>query len=187
VSTVLDVVARVLEGPLVVRDELEPADAIVVLGAPLRPDGSISRILEERIQAAIELWRAGAARHVVATGGMTLGRSPAEADAIAEALRVAGVPDVLVERVSRSTAENAAYTAQLLQPMGVKSLWLVTQPFHGRRAARLFRDAGFDVRVWHIADSIEYRDRRRALKWLVREYVSWGALYARELRARRSS
>lgn len=182
-STVRDVLARVLEAPLVVRDALEPADAIVVLGAPLWPDGSVSPILEERIEAAVELWRAGAARRVVATGGMTRSRVRAEADAIAKRLRAAGVADVLVERASRSTAENASFTAELLAPLGVRSLWLVTQPFHGRRAAHLFRGAGFAVRVWHIADSIEYRDRRRALRWLVREYMSWGALYARRLGA----
>ncbi|NVB85276.1 MAG: YdcF family protein [Kofleriaceae bacterium] len=180
-STVRDVIARVLEAPLVVRDALEPADAIVVLGAPLWRDGSLSPILAERVEAAIELWRAGAGRYVVATGGITQGRARAEADAIAEELRAAGVPDVLVEHDSRSTAENARYTARLLHPLGVKSLWLVTQPFHGRRAAHLFRHEGFDVRVWHIADSMEYRDRRRAMRWLLREYASWCALYARRL------
>lgn len=180
---IASLMARVLERPLVVRDELQPADAIVVLGAPLWRDGSLSRIGAERVDAAIELWRAGGAPRVVATGGLTQGASRAEADAMAEALREAGIPEVLVERESRSTAENARFTAQLLAPLDVRRIWIVTQPFHGRRAARLFREAGLDVRVWHIENSLEYRDRRRALKWLVREYASWAVLYGRELRA----
>jgi uncharacterized SAM-binding protein YcdF (DUF218 family) len=56
-------------------------------------------------------------------------------------------------------------------------MWIVTQPFHGRRAARLFREVGFEPRVWHIEDSLQYRERKRALRWLVREYAAWGKLF----------
>lgn len=174
----IHLVARALEAPLVVKDALEPLDAIVVLGAPLARGGVLSQILEERVAAAAALWRANAARLVVASGGITsrAGARRAEADALAEGLLAAGIPDVLIERESRTTAENARFVAKLLAPHDVRSVWLVTQPFHGRRAARLFRGAGFEARVWHIDDSVQYRDRRRALRWLVREYAAWGKL-----------
>jgi uncharacterized SAM-binding protein YcdF (DUF218 family) len=168
---VIDLVARALEAPLHVAHELEPHDAIVVLGAPLLPSGALSPILEERVAAAAALLRAGAAPRVVATGGITDGAARAEAAALAEALHAAGVPDVLVEARSRTTAENARFTAELLGA-GAR-VWLVTQPFHGRRAALLFRRAGLEPRVWHIEDSVQYRDRRRALRWLAREYAAW--------------
>jgi uncharacterized SAM-binding protein YcdF (DUF218 family) len=163
--------ASVLERPLVMREPLRPLDAIVVLGAPLGPGGTMTPVLDERVGAAAALWRAGAGRIVVATGGGT-GPRP-EADAMAEALRSLGVADVLVEPLARTTADNARFAAALLAPLGARSIWLVTQPFHGRRAARLFRAAGLDPHVWHIADSIEYRDRPRAVRWLVREYAAW--------------
>jgi uncharacterized SAM-binding protein YcdF (DUF218 family) len=149
-----------------------------VLGAPLAR-GRLTPLLEERIAAAAALWRAGAGRVVVATGGVTEGGPPAEADALAEGLRAAGIPDVLVERDAQTTDENARFTARLLAPLGARSCWIVTQPFHGRRAALLFRRAGLQPRVWHIADSVEYRDRRRAIHWLTREYASWALLIAR--------
>jgi len=163
--------AALLERPLAVRAELRPLDAIVVLGAPLGPGGALTAVLDERIAAAAALWRAGAGRIVVATGGGT-GPRP-EAAAMAEGLRALGVPDVLVEAESRTTAENARLVAALLAPRGARSVWLVTQPFHGRRAARLFRAAGLDAHAWHIADSLQYRDRPRALRWLAREYAAW--------------
>jgi hypothetical protein len=47
----------------------------------------------------------------------------------------------------------------------------------------MFRAAGFDAHVWHIADSIEYRNRRHALRWLVREYAAWGVLALRSARS----
>jgi uncharacterized SAM-binding protein YcdF (DUF218 family) len=173
------ILASVLERPLVVRERLRPLDAIVVLGAPLLR-GGLSPILEERVEAAAALWRDGGAPLVVATGGVTQGATRAEADVMADALRARGVPDVLVEAASQTTRDNARLTAALLATPGARarSVWLVTQPFHGRRAARLFRAAGLDAHVWHIADSIEYRDRRRAVRWLVREYAAWGALLA---------
>lgn len=172
-----DRIASVLERPLVVRDNSpEALDAIVVLGAPLFPDGTLTPILDERIATAARLFQAGAAPRVVATGGVTHGAPRAEAEAIAEGLVAAGVPRdaILVERASLRTIDNARLTAQLLAPLGAHRIWIVTQPFHGRRAARLFRDAGFDARVWHITDSLQYRDRRRALRWCVREYAAWG-------------
>jgi uncharacterized SAM-binding protein YcdF (DUF218 family) len=113
---------------------------------------------------------------VIASGGATQGAMRAEADAIAEALRAAGVDDVIVEARSRTTGENARFCAELLAPLGARTVWIVTQPFHGRRAARLFRHVGLDPRVWHIADSLQYRDRKRALRWLVREYAAWSKL-----------
>ena len=74
-----------------------------------------------------------------------------------------------------------AFTARILEPLGARTVWLVTQPFHGRRAALLFRRAGLEPRVWHIADSLQYRDRRRGLRWIAREYGAWGMLALRTL------
>lgn len=170
-------VARLLELPLVVREPLRPLDAIVVLGAPLGPGDTLTPALAERVDAAVALHRAGGAPRIVATGGITRGARRAEADVIAEALRARGIAEVIVERASRTTAENARFTAALL-PAGC-AVWLVTQPFHGRRAARLFRAAGFDAHVWHIDDSLEYQDPARALRWIAREYAAWAKLLVR--------
>jgi uncharacterized SAM-binding protein YcdF (DUF218 family) len=174
-----DRVASWLERPLVIREPFLALDAIVVLGAPLGPGDALSPMLVERVAAAAALWRAGGGPVVVATGGVTHGATRAEADAIADGLAALGVPGVVVERASRSTLANAQLCKPLLEARGVRSLWLVTQPFHGRRSARLFRSAGFDAHVWHVDDSLEYRDRRRALRWLVREHAAWVWLLVR--------
>ena len=169
-------IVDLLERPLVVRGEaLRPLDAIVVLGAPLRDD-ALTPPLVERVAAAAALYHAGGAKRVVASGGVTRAAGRSEAAAIADGLRARGVPDVIVEDRSQTTAENATCTRALI---GTCAVWLVTQPFHGRRAARLFRRAGFAAHVWHIDDSLEYRDRGRALKWVAREYVAGAALLVR--------
>ncbi|HTL38966.1 MAG TPA: YdcF family protein [Kofleriaceae bacterium] len=172
--------ARALETPLAISTQpVEPLDAIVVLGAPLARDGSLTQVLAERVAATVALYRAGGAPIVVASGGTTHGAPRAEADALAEALRDAGVSDVIVERDSKTTVENARFTAEMLAARGARRVWLVTQPFHGKRAALLFRRAGLEPVIWHIDDSVQYRDRRRALRWLVREWASWGVLLLR--------
>ena len=167
-------IARLLEAP---RHPLEPLDAIVVLGAPLAPGGGTTAVLDERIAAAAALYRAGGGSRVVAAGGMTGAPRP-EAHAIAEGLRTAGIPDaaLVVEDVSRTTAENAREVARRLAPLGARRVWLVTQPFHGRRAALLFARAGLLPRVWHIAGGLQHRDRVRALRWIAREYAAWARL-----------
>ena len=174
---IAQIIARVLEAPLVVSHPFEPLDAIVVLGAPLSRDGRTSAVLDERIAAAAELYRAGGGARVVASGGHT-GAPRAEAHAIAERLRAAGVPDhaLVVEDRSRTTAENAREVAACLAPLGASRVWLVTQPFHGRRAALLFARAGLLPRVWHIAGGLQHRDRVRALRWIAREYAAWARL-----------
>src|SRR5205807_2230048 len=81
----------------------------------------------------------------------------------------AGVPDdaLVVEDRALTTAQNATFTAALVAPLAVRRVWLVSQPFHGRRAARLFRRAGLTPSVWHIAGSTP------ELRWIAREYAAW--------------
>jgi uncharacterized SAM-binding protein YcdF (DUF218 family) len=72
---------------------------------------------------------------------------------------------------SPSPTSGATSGPSRRSPLG--SVWLVTQPFHGRRSRLCFRRAGFDARVWPIVDSLEHRDPRRALRWCLREYLAW--------------
>jgi len=165
-------IASVLNRPLAIRSSpIDKRDAIVVLGASLGANDTLTPVLAERVAAAAKLFDQGAAPIVITTGGVTGGQR-AEAAVIADALVIAGVPreHILVEDRSQTTAENAHNVAALTT---ARRVWLVTQPFHARRAERLFRVAGFDARAWHIADSVQYRDHRRAVRWLVREYAAW--------------
>lgn len=189
----LRVADRVAASSVGGADSVPRARAIIVLGAPLAPDGLLSELGAERVRAAAELWERGGAPRVVVSGGVTRGAARSEAAGMAEGLVALGVPRpaILLEEHSRTTAENAARCAELLgapsealaeapdeaeatrseAPHG--EVWLVTQPFHARRAQRYFRRAGFAPRVWHIADSIAERDPRAAVRWSLREYLAW--------------
>jgi len=176
-------IGRILGWPLEVRDGVEVADAIVVLGAPLRADGTLSGVSEERVQTGVELWRRGFAPVLVISGGgpgRLLPDKPREADAMAARARELGVPDdaLRVERESLSTADNARNTARLLAAEGRHRVWLVTQPFHTRRARAWFRRAGLEALSWYPDDSIQYRLPRHGLRWVVNEYAAWLRMWA---------
>lgn len=50
-----------------------------------------------------------------------------------------------IETKSRSTDENAKYSAEILLPLGRKSVLLVTHSYHMKRAVKSFQNAGFVV------------------------------------------
>jgi uncharacterized SAM-binding protein YcdF (DUF218 family) len=151
----------------------------VILGAPLRADGTLSPQAEERVRAGVALWQSGLAPVLCLVGGhgpAALAGSDAEADGMARWVRALGVPEsaLRVDRRSTSTYENALRAAELLLPEGRRRVWLVTQPFHTRRARWYFRRAGFEPLGWRIEGSLEERDPSRALRWIAREYAAWG-------------
>ena len=182
---------RVLGAPLRRRHPLQPADAIVVLGAQLRADGSPTGALDERVRAGVDLWRRGLAPVVCMTGGGPPGR--VEAEIMARRARQLGVPEsaLRIERQARNTAENARFSAALLLPEGRRRVWVVSQPFHLRRALLLFRKYGFAPLAWHLEDSLELRHPRLGLRWVAREYAAFARYFAFEakdaLRRRRAS
>lgn len=50
-----------------------------------------------------------------------------------------------IETKSRDTQENAAFTQEILQPLGIRRVLLVTHAFHMRRAQSVFEREGFTV------------------------------------------
>ena len=175
----MSTVARALDLPLSRSAQFRRADAIVILGSRLTASGDLTGVLEERVRAGVDLFARGAAPLVCVCGGGPVGLI--EADAMAHRAAALGVPTqaLRIERGSRSTAQNASGAARLLAADNVRIVWLVSQPFHLRRAVALFRGVGFEALPWRIDDSIQYREPRRALRWIAREYAAWVALYVR--------
>tara|TARA_R110002096_G_scaffold433887_5_gene653981 strand:- start:115012 stop:115572 length:561 start_codon:yes stop_codon:yes gene_type:complete len=161
--------------PFEPSDSEERVDAIVVLGAPLRPDGQLSLAGRERVAEGVRCFNDGRAPLLVFTGGAA--HSAAEAPAMARRAEELGVPReaIVIEDRSATTAENARFTAELLRPHGVRSVWIVSQPFHLRRGRRLFRNAGFDAKAKPRKDSVQYLYPNLAWRWVAREYVAWAA------------
>lgn len=127
-------------------DRARPADAIVVLGAQVRPDGSAGYGLQSRVLHALRLYEKGVAPRIICTGGVGE-NPPAEAEVAAKILRTRGVPRdaVLLENKSTSTWENAAYSAKICRAHNIKNVVVVSDPFHLWRAERNFAKNGISA------------------------------------------
>ncbi len=98
------------------REETPPADVVIVLGNQVYPDGTLSPLLAQRMDAAIPLVREGTVGWMMVSGGYSAG-STDEASAMARYAEARGVPaDRIVTdsmgHNTRATAKNAVIFAR---------------------------------------------------------------------------
>jgi len=131
-------------------DESSSADAIIVLGAGIQRDGTAGRALTRRATRAAELYRQGLAPRLLCSGGMPVTRPRSEAAACAEVLRNLGVPPeaIFLEEQSRSTEENALYSAAWMQAQGLGRALVVSDGFHMWRTRLIFSAYAADGLAW---------------------------------------
>ena len=127
------------------------ADAIVVLGGGSDPadpgwgSDQPSLFTAQRLRYAARLHRASGLPLLV-TGGPNYGRPLSEARIMADTLQQDfGTGTRWLEEKSRTTRENAQYSAAILLPRARQRIVLVTDAWHMRRARWSFEQAGFTV------------------------------------------
>jgi SanA protein len=119
------------------------AQAAIVLGAKVKPDGRMSSMLADRVTIAVRLYKAGKVEKVLASGDHgTVGYD--EVDAMKRALLAAGVAprDVFTDHAGFDTWDTMVRARKVFQ---VRSALVVTQGFHLSRAVWLARQAGLDA------------------------------------------
>jgi uncharacterized SAM-binding protein YcdF (DUF218 family) len=134
--------------------DFDGAQAIVVLGGEVRrgdggeiPDRLGGRTFERLVLAAEAYRRLGLP--VAVTGGRPSGQGTSEGALMKAALESEfGVPVAWNEEQSRTTWENAVFTAALLRKEGVSKVVVVTHRWHLRRAVRSFERAGMRAAPW---------------------------------------
>lgn len=153
---VADSLLEPLEGryPALPRESLRDlkVDAIVILGsgryrkAPeFGGDDDVRQLALDRLRYGALLARESG-RPILVSGGNPDGHGSSEAQAMKIALaRDFGVPTRWVEEESGSTHENARYSAEILLPLGIRRIALVTHAFHMPRSVAAFEAAGFEV------------------------------------------
>lgn len=145
------------------RPELSPSDkidGIIVLGGGEDPRvGDLRGVLSvneagERLAEAVVLARRYPSAKVVFSGGSgeILNPKPPEAEAARRYFLDLGLePErLIIEPRSRNTAENAAFTRQLVHAAKGERWLLITSAFHMPRAMGCFRKAGFAVEAFPV-------------------------------------
>ncbi|MFE7405664.1 vancomycin high temperature exclusion protein [Isoptericola sp. NPDC057559] len=157
-------------------EAVEPVDAIIVLGAGLRPDGTPSTYLRRRVDAAAELYHAGVADRVVLSGDGQArpdGTPYDEPASMREWILGRGVPDeaLTLDRQGLDTTASCRRTADLT---GARTAVVVTQDYHLRRALFSCARAGLDAQG--VGVSSASATPRNWVWWHVREVpASWRA------------
>ena len=152
-------------------------DAIVVLGAQVKPDGSPSFQLGWRLDAAYEAWTQKNVP-VVVCGAQGNDEPMPEAEAMSLYLENKGVPaaDILKDPDSFNTNQNLQNAAKLLQDLpGIQRVMIVTSDYHVPRAMALARDLGFDACGMGSPCKQEYWIKNHA-----REALAWCKYWARK-------
>jgi len=154
---VSDQLSRTLETDVPDRADLTGAQAIVVLsaGAHLgdgknKPD-SLDGFSIERLASAARLYRM-VKLPVAVTGGHIYGSTTALGSLMKEELEQNfGIPVKWSEEASRTTFENAEFTARLLKADHITSAIIVTHAWHLPRAIWSFEHVGIHAIPWPVA------------------------------------
>ena len=129
------------EGDAVQRalEELNP-QCILILGAGLKPDGTPNRMLEDRLDQGIALYKSGAAPKILLSGDNGQERYD-EVNAMKEYCLDQGVPmeDIFMDHAGFSTYESIHRASSIFQ---VESMIIVTQDYHLPRACYLAEKMG---------------------------------------------
>ena len=130
-------------------DTVRPADAAVVLSTRSYEGGRLNPCLVARVEAAVELYRAGKVKKLVMTGGVSrdLQSSAGNMQMIAEKM---GVPkgDIIQEREAGNTFENIVFSRKFIE--NSPRVVIVSAGFHLARA-RMMADKqwqGHDIQVY---------------------------------------
>ena len=130
-------------------DTVRPADAAVVLSTRAYEEGRLNPCLVARVEAAVELYRAGKVKKLVMTGGVSrdLQSSAGNMQMIAEKM---GVPKgvIIQEREAGNTFENIVFSRKFIE--NSPRVVIVSAGFHLARA-RMMADKqwqGHDIQVY---------------------------------------
>ncbi|MES1194113.1 MAG: ElyC/SanA/YdcF family protein [Solirubrobacterales bacterium] len=136
------------------------AQAALVLGALVQPDGRPSAMLEDRIRAAAALYREGRVDKVLASGDHGR-RDYDEVNAMRRELVRLGVPDedVFTDHAGFATLDSVVRARKVFN---VKSVTVVTQPFHLPRALWLARHAGLTASGFEAGAGNSYSSKGTA-------------------------
>ena len=127
-------------------------DAIVVLGAGLKADGTPSNMLEDRLKGAIELYKKGIAPKIIVSGDC----SGADYDEVSAMKQYCINNGVLDDDIIRDNNGFSTYETMenVVNSMNFKKIIIVTQKYHIYRSVYIARKMGADADGF----STDYRD-----------------------------
>ncbi len=165
-----------LAEPLRLSAPPQPADAIVVFAGGVGESGQAGGGYQERVKAAVDLYHAGFAPHLVFESGYTFVFK--EAETMRDLAMSLGVPAsaIVIETNGTNTYDYVIRVRDVLQAKNWRRILLVSSPYNMRRAMLVWRKQApeIDVVATPVDRSQFYAHERGAnldqLRGLTREY-----------------
>ncbi len=122
---------------------------VIALGCGIRRDGTVTPLLQSRLDAAIKAYEEGGRRaKIIVSGGQGPDEVVPEASAMADYLLSQGIPgsDVLLESQSTTTEENLRFSRAIIDARGgAAHCTIATSDYHCLRAAMFARRLGINA------------------------------------------
>jgi SanA protein len=133
----------VSHGSIVKITDAKPADAVIILGAYVRPDGVLSYILQDRLDTGLDIYKRGLAEKIIVSGDHGQ-KDYNEVQAMKDYLLWKGVPaeDIFMDHAGFDTYDSIYRALNIFQ---VKSAIITTQNFHLPRALYIADRLGLQV------------------------------------------
>jgi SanA protein len=133
----------VSRGSIVTVSQTKPADAVIILGAYVRPDGALSWILKDRLDTGLKVYNQGSASKILVTGDHGQ-HEYNEVQAMKDYLQSHGVPaqDIFMDHAGFDTYDSIYRARDVFQ---VKSAIIISQNFHIPRAVYIAKRLGLET------------------------------------------
>jgi len=128
------------------KNEIRPADAIVIFGAA-EYSGRPSPVYRARLEHAFALFEKGIAPVVITTGGAAEDPTYSEGGVGRDFLARQGIPDVnlIAETQGGNTAESAARVAVIMHANGMHTAVVVSDAYHIFRIKAMMAKEGIEA------------------------------------------
>ncbi len=150
------------------------SDAIIIPGARVRMDWTLSNALRYRLDGAMEAFSSGLSGKIIVCGGRGRDEPVDEAFAMREYLIQKGVSGerIYMDRTSDNTIWNLKNAREIMRKNGMKSALIVTSDYHLARALFLARRLGIDASGVKTRAGAALKTRllapaREAVSWLI--------------------
>lgn len=156
---------------LQIKDNARASDAVIVLGARVNYNNHLNPCLIARVEHGAGLVRSGLAKFLIVSGGNDVEDGANEASAMREIALGVGLSSkqIILEPKATSTFENLLFSQAILERRKLKSVIVVTEPYHTPRAAMIARKLGLDFSSSPAPESACWSRHKHFSRFFLRE------------------